>query len=153
MCGQFGFISGRWVGSSYYPKFASINCIMLKEEEQILSKHPFSEWHKSRVDYFRKKVRGTIYRGKSRIEDIPNKESLYRVTYGKYFCFYIGHYDKQKYKEQMIKYREGKLKSRPNGRKWCKIHTSFNKYRIIGRPGERYVKFIKSNSHHNWKIF
>jgi hypothetical protein len=126
---------------------------MLKEEEQILSKHPSSEWHKSRVDYLGKEVRGTIYRGKSRIEDIPNKESLYRVTYGKYFCFYIGHYDKEKYKEQMIKYCEGKLKSRPNGRKWCKIHTSFYKYRIIGRPGERYVKFIKSNSHHNWKIF
>jgi hypothetical protein len=152
-CGEFGFISGRWVSSSYYPKFASISCNRLEKEEQRLSKNPSSEGQKRWVDYFRNKVRGTIYRGRSRIEDIPDKKSLYRVTYGKYFCFYIGHYDKEKYKEQIIKYHEGKIKSRPNGRRWCKIHACFHKSRIIYHPSGRYVKLIKSSPHTNMKIF
>lgn len=34
---------------------------------------------------------------------------------------YVGHYDEEKYKKAMEKYRNGKLKSRPNGRRWCKV--------------------------------
>jgi len=58
-------------------------------------------------------VRGSVYRGRSRKhlsqyneaeDDTADKKSLKIVTYGKYFCFYVGHYDKEKYKEQMDKY-------------------------------------------------
>jgi hypothetical protein len=41
---------------------------------------------------------------------------------------YIGHYDAEKYKKAMEKYRSGELKSRPNGRRWCKVR--FN--RVVG---------------------
>jgi hypothetical protein len=34
---------------------------------------------------------------------------------------YIGHYDEEKYKKAMEKYRSRRLKSRPNGRRWCKV--------------------------------
>lgn len=34
---------------------------------------------------------------------------------------YIGHYDEEKYKKAMEKYRSGRLKSRPNGRLWHKV--------------------------------
>jgi hypothetical protein len=34
---------------------------------------------------------------------------------------YIGHYDEEKYKKAMEKYRSGSLKSRPNGRLWHKV--------------------------------
>lgn len=40
---------------------------------------------------------------------------------------YIGHYDEEKYKKAMKKYRSGKLKSRPNGRKWHKIRYNRDK--------------------------
>jgi hypothetical protein len=37
------------------------------------------------------------------------------------YRYYVGHYDPDKFKTQMQKYREGKIKTRPNGRKWCLI--------------------------------
>jgi hypothetical protein len=75
-------------------------------------------------------VRGSVYRGRSRKhlsqyneaeDDTADKKSLKIVTYGKYFCFYVGHYDKEKYKEQMDKYHQDAIKSRPNGRRRCKL--------------------------------
>jgi hypothetical protein len=45
----------------------------------------------------------------------------WRVTYGPFWHFYIGHYDAERYKKGMDDYKKGKLKSRPNGRRWCKI--------------------------------
>jgi hypothetical protein len=116
---------------------------MLEEEEKKLSNDPSSEWHKSRVDYFKDRVRGTIYRGRSKSEYIADKKSLIRVTYARYLCHYIGHYDKEKYKEQMMKYHEGKLKSRPNGRKWCEIPASISECRVIDHPDGRYKEFVK----------
>jgi len=153
-CGQFGFLSSRWVSGSYYPKFCSIKCILLEEAEEKLSKDPLSEWYKKRVTYLKKSVRGSVYRGRSRKhlsqyneveEDIIDKKSLKRVTYEKYLCFYVGHYDKEKYKKQMIKYREGRIKSRPNGRRWCKLSRYCYQYRIIDHPSGKYIKFKRSS--------
>jgi hypothetical protein len=45
----------------------------------------------------------------------------WRVTYGPFWHFYIGHYDPEKYKKAMDDYKKGKLKSRPNGRQWHKV--------------------------------
>ena len=161
-CGKFGFLSGRWVSSTYYPKFCSVHDILLEEAEEKFANDPLSEVYKKRVDYLKKRIRGSKYRGRSRKHlsqyneaegDAIDKKSLKRVTYGKYFCFYIGHYDKGKYKQQMIKYRKREVKSRPNGRKWCKLGASFHEYRIINHPDGPYVKFRKSTPRSNRKIF
>jgi hypothetical protein len=45
----------------------------------------------------------------------------WRVTYGPFWHLYIGHYDSENYKKGMYDYRKGKLKYRPNGRRWCKV--------------------------------
>jgi hypothetical protein len=51
---------------------------------------------------------------------VPRKRII-RVLGGKIWRFYFAHYDPKKYQKQMKKYKEGKLKSRPNGRTWCLI--------------------------------
>ena len=43
------------------------------------------------------------------------------VTYRPSIHPYIGHYDAEKYKEALEKYKSGRLKSRPNGRQWHKV--------------------------------
>jgi hypothetical protein len=152
-CGQFGFLSGRWVSSTYYPKYCSVKHILLEGAEKKLANDPLSEWYRERVAYFNKIVRGSIYRGRSRKhlsqyneaeDDTTDKKSLKRVTYGKYFCFYVGHYYQEKYREQMDKYHQGVIKSRPNGRRWCKPSRYFYRYLIVDDPSGRYIKFIRS---------
>jgi hypothetical protein len=41
--------------------------------------------------------------------------------YARYWHLYIGHYDAKEYKKAMEHYKMGLLKSRPNGRRWCKV--------------------------------
>jgi hypothetical protein len=41
--------------------------------------------------------------------------------YAPLWHLYIGHYDAEKYKKAMEKYKIGVLKSRPNGRLWHKV--------------------------------
>jgi hypothetical protein len=41
--------------------------------------------------------------------------------YDRSWHLYIGHYDAERYKKAMKKYKTGKLKSRPNGRSWHKV--------------------------------
>ena len=48
-------------------------------------------------------------------------EERFRHTYGPFWHLYIAHYDSKKYKEAMKKYKMGRLKSRPNGRRWHKV--------------------------------
>jgi hypothetical protein len=125
-----------------------------RRSREKLSNDSLCEWYKKRVAYFKKMVRGSAHRGRSSKhlsqyneaeEDTVDKKSLKRVTYGKYFCFYVGHYDKEKYEQQMIKYREGRIKSRPNGRRWCKPSRYFNQYRIIDDPSGKYIEFKRSS--------
>ena len=59
------------------------------------------------------------------------EEDRNRRTYGPYWHLYIGHYDAEKYKKAMEKYKRGRLKSYPNGRRWCKI-----RYNAIEGEGE-----------------
>lgn len=47
------------------------------------------------------------------------RKRIIRVLGEKIWRFYFAHYDSKKYQEQMKKFKEGKLKSRPNGRKYC----------------------------------
>lgn len=152
-CGQFGRVSNRWVTSSYYPMSVSLSIMMIEYREAQLTKDPNNSALKVSLEAFKRKVAGKLYRGEPRkylfgydnSENTPDKKSLYRVTYGKYTYFYIGHYDKQKYKKQMIKYRAGKIKSRPNGRRWCKLSRNFHRYRIVDDFDGKYIKFVRSS--------
>jgi hypothetical protein len=151
-----------WIPSTYYPKIGSVKCSLLEGAESGLAKDPSSEYYKERVAYFRKIVRGYVkgdekeYRGRSKkhilpedeyreTQNIRDKKSLIRVTYGNYHYLYIGHYDKELYNKQMERYRKKEMKYRPNGRKWCKIPLPFERYytvndHIVGK----YIRFIKS---------
>ena len=59
----------------------------------------------------------------------PKHPYRFKKTYGPWTYPYVRHYDPQKYKKSMIDYKNGKLKSRPNGLRWCKIRTTL-------KPGE-----------------
>jgi hypothetical protein len=50
--------------------------------------------------------------------------------------YYIGHYHANKFKEQMQRYREGKVKSRPNGRTWCLLSDTLE----IQTIGDHWIK-------------
>lgn len=122
----------RWVRSSYYPSTASVMVILLEEAESKLRDNPGDEQTKARVAYLRHKVRGTRYWGedargeidRNAILDDETKKTAYRVQSKQYKHPYVGHYDSSKYKQEMIDYKNGKRKSRPNGRTWCKIQTT-----------------------------
>jgi hypothetical protein len=152
-CGQFGFVCKRWVDSSYYPMLDSIPIMMIENREAELAKDPNNIALKASLETFKRKVVGKVFRGEPRkhlsgyndSENIQDKKSLYRVTYGRYAYFYIGHYNKEKYKQEMIKYREGKIKSRPNGRKWCKLPKYFHQYYIANGHDGKYIRFVKSD--------
>lgn len=49
------------------------------------------------------------------------KKTAYHVRTRKYDRLYVGHYDAEKYKKEMVDYRAGKRKSRPNGRVWHSV--------------------------------
>lgn len=102
--------------------------MLLQETEKSLAKNPDNKYYQARLRDLREKVRGDRYRGRRAIEF--DKESVYRVSSEKYWHYYIGHYDSKKYQEQLKDYKSGKRKSRPNGRRWCKLPNGF---RIIKR--------------------
>jgi hypothetical protein len=60
---------------------------------------------------FRQVPKGIAYTPRETWIRVPNKR--------KHVRFYVGHYDSEKYKEQMKKFKAGEIKSRPNGRRWC----------------------------------
>ena len=164
VCGKFGFVRIAWIPSNYYPKFGSVKCTLLRGALGALAGDPTSEKYKEQVAYFRKIVRGYVkgddieYRGRSKkhllpedeyreTQNIKDKNSLIRVTYGIYPYLYIGHYDGEKYREQMKRYRNHEIKYMPNGRNWCKIPLSIKsrlsiKFYIVNDPiVGKYIRF------------
>lgn len=119
VCGEYGFLTKRWVKSSYYPKYASEYIICPGLREQVTG----SKYRGQPLKHlFLKHLDGVV-------EEEQDKEQIYKITpHSRYYHYYIGHYDKEKCNEQMIKYREHKIKSRPNGRKWCYVHTNVEFY-------------------------
>jgi hypothetical protein len=97
--------------------------MQVKALEKRLCSDPNNEDLQSRYNSLRERVRGYKYR---RMEDINtlDKQSIYRVSGPKRWYTYMGHYDKDAYKKQMVNYRNGMRKSRPNGRRWCKVKDS-----------------------------
>jgi hypothetical protein len=90
------------------------------------------------VNYWRQIVRGHRYQG----DGDRKPGETYRVSSRTHWRYYIGHYDHEKYKQQMVnyserKYREGKPKSRPNERKWCYLPST--SYHREYRDGKSYI--------------
>jgi hypothetical protein len=50
-------------------------------------------------------------------------EKRLKQTYGPWTHPYVRHYDPEKYRQSMEKYKNGELKARPNGVRWCHIRT------------------------------
>jgi hypothetical protein len=123
---------------------------MIKYREEQLKKDPNNLALRASLESFKSRVVGNKFRGKStkllirqdNETETLDKRSLYKATYGKYK---VGHYDKEKYKEQMNRYRRGIIKSRPNGRRWCKLSRYFNQYRIVDDPSGKYIEFKRSS--------
>jgi hypothetical protein len=132
-CHKFSFLSRRWVESIYFPKYWSVAVISLEESCKALRENQHDEGNRSRFKRWKSVVKGNVYRDTSEghlmtsfSEDerhIPDRESWYRVTYGRYWQYYVAHYDPNKYKKQMIDYKDGRRRSRPNGRRECKIRN------------------------------
>jgi hypothetical protein len=96
-CKKQGFLTLRWVRSSHYCK---IN-------------HPYLK-----SKYVKKEIINPIAdEGK----ELTKSVDRWYVTYRPVVHPYIGHYDAEKYRKAMEKYRNGRLKSRPNGRLWHKV--------------------------------
>ncbi len=96
-CNKQGFLSLRWVRSSHYCKID----------------HPYLP---------KKYVEKEIVKAKSDgVKEDTKLVKRWYVTYRPTIHPYIGHYDEVKYKKAMEEYKRGGLKSRPNGRRWCKV--------------------------------
>lgn len=96
-CRKVGFLTLRWVRSSHYCKIEIPNYA--------------SQW-------IEKEVPNPIT-GKGQEATTARRRNFRR--YAPIWQLYVGHYDSQKYREAMKKYRIGRLKSRPNGRSWHKV--------------------------------
>jgi hypothetical protein len=101
--------------------------MQMDREKELLAKDPRNLYAAWILERLKTKVTGTKYRGKSRkhISDYveEDKKILYRTTSDKYGCVYVGHYDAKIYQQKMKDYKNGKIKWRPNGRRWCKLPT------------------------------
>src|SRR5215211_4032195 len=107
LCGEYGFLAKRWVRSNYYPKYASTSCIRLEEEMAKLEKNSNDPAQKKYVEYFRTLVTGSRYRGEE-ANKLFDRTACYRVFTQKYDKYYVGHYDKERYKEHMKQFVERK---------------------------------------------
>ena len=130
-CGKKGFLTKRWVESQYYPQFGSLDVDMLKDLKERVKKYPDNIQLQTRLKRLEKKVKGNKYLGEKKkflinpeYENIDDNKDWYRVTYKRYFYYYICHYDKESYAKNMERYRKGELRSRPNGRISHKLRES-----------------------------
>ena len=135
-CGKKGFLTRRWTRGSYFVKYSSAYEFEPgyrpgHSRDVRIYEYTGKEWidegNQDRVyeyvyvaggDGKVKNVKFHLaldrFDNKTRI---PHRISqvLGRTTYR----FYVGHYDAQKMKQQSREFKEGKIKTRPNGRTWC----------------------------------
>jgi hypothetical protein len=145
VCGKRGFPTVRWVTSTYYPKYASIETTLAEQRERELAAKPNSKMLQDLVRSLKERVNGIKYKGENRKhlqgdlwtdEDdkaFNDKKNNIRIQYGgRRYYTYFGHYSPEKYREQMKRYEQGLRKSRPNGRRWCKVPVrTDNRYGIF----------------------
>lgn len=137
-CGREGTLTRRWVRSSYRPKRFSWLCDSLESAETHLRAGPNKKDEDIQlvdqisltssnevprimklgdyVDKMRERISGSKYS-----LDKKDRDAYVVRSRKKYYHCYIGHYDSAIYQKQMIAYKEGRRKSRPNGRTWCKL--------------------------------
>jgi hypothetical protein len=96
-CHKAGFLTLRWVRSIHYCKIEIPNYQTQWVWKKVLN--PLVGDGQERTTFVKRNVR----------------------RYAPYWHLYIGHYDAEKYKKAMEKYKSGRLKSRPNGRLWHKV--------------------------------
>jgi hypothetical protein len=129
-CGKRGFLVVRWVRASYYPRYSSIDILEVEQKREELAKDPENKEIQSWLNQFGNGFSGNRYWGHVRPTPLGlsemRKQNFYRVITRKYYCYYFGHYDAEKQRQQMINYRSGKRRSRPNGRKWCKVSVGIS---------------------------
>ena len=82
-----------------------------------------SRYRKIGIPYSRPKfvLKEIVYAAALKGEAQPKLAKRRCVTYRPFWHPYIGHNDAEKYKKAKDAYKKGKLKSRPNGRRWCKV--------------------------------
>ena len=96
------------------------------------AKHPGDKKAEATHQVWSRKVKGERYRGEHitglteslNVDPDFDRSSCYRVTYGKYLQYYFAHYDPKKYQEQMKDYKAERRKSKPNGRRECKLRIN-----------------------------
>jgi hypothetical protein len=96
-CDKQGFLTLRWVRSSHYCKI----------------KHPYLKSKYVKKEIVKAKADGGT--------EVTRSVKRWYVTYRPSIHPYIGHYDAEKYKKAIEKDKSWRLKSRPNGRRWCKV--------------------------------
>jgi hypothetical protein len=112
-CEKQGFLSLRWVRSSHYCKI----------------KHPYLK-----SKFVEKDIINPIAdEGK----ELTKSVKRWYVTYRPSIHPYIGHYDAEKYKKAMEKYKMGTIKSRPNGRQWHKV-----RYKPVNRQEQSDLEIL-----------
>jgi len=152
-CGERGFLSRRWVRKSFYPQHRSIEINVYEFFLKKLQEDPSDSHAQHMVSIRKPYIRGKKYRGKPKYlikkydSDKDNdfdKEECYRVHTRKYYYFYVGHYDKVLYQKQKKDYELKKRKSKPYGRKWCKLPIEdeiyYNTKEIVSEKRLEYLK-------------
>lgn len=90
------------------------------------------QYNESYINYHKQRVTGNKYRGPSKkhlLSQEPefDKTECFRVRTHKRFYIYIGHYDKNLYKKQKQEHQQHIRKSKPTGRRWCKLPKEFGR--------------------------
>lgn len=153
-CRKPGFLTRRWVRTSYFPEFSNSPYIVEGYLEALDSKSKMTSHFARMGKIHLEKVRIYEFKraylengvtkyeyicthdpsgnrvGHSRILNKKGKKRIFQVLGPKIIRYYIGHYDSKKYQQNLKKYKNRELKSRPNGRVWClvKDNISWNDY-------------------------
>lgn len=149
-CGKKGFLTRRMVGSSsYFVKWATTVMFrygpppgpdLLREYKYTGRSFEYHE-HFRRLEYAyidsKTGEKSIVYLQRREGNNSKIQRAVYQVMSDRRrIRYYVGHYDATKFKEQMQKYREGKINSRPNGRTWCLLSDTLE-IRILG---DRWIK-------------
>lgn len=137
-CNKKGFLTKRWVrGSNYFVLYATAHEFSYTPdtEQKYIRVYEYTGNNFNYNDYFHRyeyacidKKTGERLVCHIQVDEGSNTRIRKRVIEvlrpRKMTYYYIGHYDSNKYKEQMQKYKDGKIKSKPNGRRWCSVKAS-----------------------------
>jgi hypothetical protein len=131
-CDAIGFVTIRYVRSSYTPRRSKVVEAIKSSFYATLSHKSRENGKSTKIDQF-EYWSDRLIRGPSRngiyIKELPapqNENALYKVYTKTYYHLYVGHYDCDKYELRKIDYDQGCLKYRPNGRKWCYVLKNSN---------------------------